>query len=306
MATRTRSKKEKFVACSIKELPKEQQEAAYHEAITENPANRTAYEMMPQVLGSLGPAFEEALKSVDDIMDPQAFVVLSSKYWGSTGADLTVSFLDSPNVATREKILAYANKWGEFCNVKFRWSQSGGRVRIDRSRDGYWSYLGKDIDRIAAGQPTMNLEGFTERTPDSEYMRVVCHEFGHTLGAPHEHMLPEIISLLDEAKTISYFQRYQGWNAATTRAQVLTPISRASVLGSPGADVMSIMCYQLPGSITKNGKPIPGGSTFTSIDKDWANRLYPKTAVPPPDVGKKKVILEIVGEVKEVKVLSVE
>ena len=53
---------------------------------------------------------------------------------------------------------------------------------------GYWSYLGTDVLHIPVDQQTMNLQGFTERTPESEYRRVVRHETGHTMGFPHEHM----------------------------------------------------------------------------------------------------------------------
>ena len=41
---------------------------------------------------------------------------------------------------------------------------------------------------------------------------------------------------------------------ATTIQQVLTPVEERSLLGSPTVDADSIMCYQLPGSITKSGR----------------------------------------------------
>ena len=39
-----------------------------------------------------------------------------------------------------------------------------GKVRITRDLAGYWSYLGTDILLIPPDQPTMCLQGFTERT----------------------------------------------------------------------------------------------------------------------------------------------
>jgi hypothetical protein len=36
------------------------------------------------------------------------------------------------------------------------------------------------------------------------------------------------------------------------------------------------MCYQLPGSITKNGKPIVGGSDIDPQDYKFAASIYPK------------------------------
>ena len=38
----------------------------------------------------------------------------------------------------------------------------------------------------------------------------------------------------------------------------------------------SIMCYQIPGSITKDGKPIVGGLDIDPIDFAFAGSIYPK------------------------------
>jgi hypothetical protein len=46
----------------------------------------------------------------------------------------------------------------------------------------------------------MNLEGFTMKTPDSEFHRVVRHETGHTLGFPHEHMRAELVKRIDSCR----------------------------------------------------------------------------------------------------------
>ena len=55
--------------------------------------------------------------------------------------------------------------------------------------------------------PTMNLEGFTMRTPESEFLRVVRHEAGHTLGFEHEHMRTQLVQRIDRKKAIAYFRR---------------------------------------------------------------------------------------------------
>ena len=36
------------------------------------------------------------------------------------------------------------------------------------------------------------------------------------------------------------------------------------------------MCYQIPGTITKDGKPIVGGKDIDALDYQFARRLYPK------------------------------
>jgi hypothetical protein len=145
---------------------------------------------------------------------------------------------------------------------------------------GYWSYLGTDVKMIAGG-PTMNLQGFTGRTPIAEYRRVVTHEFGHTLGFPHEHMRTELVARLDREKTVRYFAQTQGWSRRDVETQVLTPLDETSVMGTP-ADQTSIMCYQLPGSITIDGRPIPGGDAVNVTDLSFADIIYPLPVGPGP------------------------
>jgi hypothetical protein len=57
---------------------------------------------------------------------------------------------------------------------------------------------------------------------------------------------------------------------------VLKPIDDAVVLGTPRADPNSIMCYQIPGAITKDGKPIVGGLDIDELDYEFAAKVYPK------------------------------
>jgi len=62
---------------------------------------------------------------------------------------------------------------------------------------------------------------------------------------------------------------------------VLTPIEESSLLGTPVADPKSIMCYQLPGEITVDGNPIPGGLDIDASDFAFAGSIYSK-AKPKP------------------------
>src|SRR5678815_5822424 len=130
----------------------------------------------------------------DSTLQPQHLAVMRGKMWPSNGVELTVSFpFDSTPQNVQEKIVSVANHWNKYCNIKFRLTTDPkAQIRIARVNDGYWSYVGTDILHIPFNQPTMNLQGFTINTPDSEYLRVVIHEFGHCgIGAPHEHMRAE-------------------------------------------------------------------------------------------------------------------
>src|SRR5262245_23146884 len=168
----------------------------------------------------------------DDIMDPQFLGCMTTKYWGAKGVDLTVAFLDNPGDALANRIVEHMMAWSTKAgaNVRFRRSTVSPQVRIARASGGYWSYIGTDIKMIPASQQTMNLQGFTMSTPESEFIRVVRHETGHTLGFPHEHTREAIVSQLDAQKTIQYFGRTQGWSPQQVRQQILTPIPESALL----------------------------------------------------------------------------
>jgi hypothetical protein len=203
--------------------------------------------------------------------------IVVSKYWGAQPRQLTVSFVEGTPSDLRARIVSNMNAWTNTACISFAETQGTGDVRISRGSGGYWSYLGTDILHIPKSLPTMNLEGFTMNTPDSEYKRVVRHETGHTLGMPHEHMRRDLVALLDPEKTYAYFLRNQGWNRQTVDEQVLTPLEERTLFSTP-ADQTSIMCYQLPGAITRNGRPIPGGIDINETDFAFAGERYPKFA----------------------------
>ena len=247
--------------CSIKQLPARLMAKAAQTAIAINPVNAPA----------MGP-----MANLDnaDVLTPEFLTLLVSKYWGPTPRRLTVSFMEVTSAALKAKILSHMNAWAARECISFVLTNGTGQVRISLGPGGYYSYLGTDILHIPANKQTMNLQGFSLATLDSEYRRVVRHETGHTLGFPHEHMRKELVDRIDRQKAYDYFLRTQGWSPATVDAQVLTPLNAASIFGTP-ADQTSIMCYQLPGSITKNGLPIPGGLDINATDYAFAASIYP-------------------------------
>jgi hypothetical protein len=246
-------------ACTIKTLPTRLHGYAAEVAAQVHPGNASAIE-------------------------PQRIGVITTKYWGPQPRVITVAFLEPTAASLRSKILAHMNAWADLgCSVSFAESSADPVVRISRAGSGYWSYLGTDILHVPANQPTMNLQGFVLATPDSEYRRVVRHETGHTMGFPHEHLRREMIARLDPQKTYNYFAVTQGWDAQTTANNVLTPVDESSIRGTP-ADEDSVMCYQLPGSITRDGRPIRGGADINERDATFARVIYqPWDAWPEPD-----------------------
>jgi hypothetical protein len=255
--------------CSIKSLPRRLLLKASANAVRINPVNAPL--RAPVGAGSnLG------------LTDPMRIAVLTAKYWGPTLRRLTVSFMDDPPAELRRKILEHMNAWSRTACISFVETADEGNVRITHGNTGHWSYLGTDIFLVPANRATMNLQEFSLDTPDSEFYRVVRHETGHTLGFPHEHMRKELIARIDPKKAYQFFEATQGWDKAMVDAQVLTALDEASILGTP-PDETSIMCYQLPASITKDREPILGGMDINDNDFAFAGRIYPRPGGSAPD-----------------------
>lgn len=260
--------------CRPKPLTRAQLEYAMSRALELNPSNATGSRVVERTPpGRRG--------------GPRRLTVNLRYRWPVTGTRLTVRFLDQPSTDLKKRLLQHMNAWGKTANVEFVATSGDAQVRISRldhpaSMAGYWSYVGTQILGIRKqDEPTLNLEGFTMQTSEREFKRVVRHEAGHTLGFEHEHMRKELVKRIDRAKAIRYFDLNEGWTAQETMEQVLTPLAVHSVMGTTEADPTSIMCYQVPGIITKDGKAIAGGLDINATDYKFAASIYPKK-VPRP------------------------
>ena len=155
--------------CRLMPLPPRLQQQAADVAAKENPANAPLLE-----LSALG----------DGVLDPQRLTIYTSRYWGPKPKTLTVSFMETTAADLRARIVGHLNAWARFGGISFAETSGTGDVRISRGPGGYWSYLGTDIKLIPPNRQTMNLQGFTMNTPESEYRRGPRHPAGHTLGFP--------------------------------------------------------------------------------------------------------------------------
>lgn len=251
------------LTCTPKVLPRKLHLKAAKQAVEINPFNQ------PEValLNVAAPDLE---------ISPLSIALLTSKYWGRSPRTLTVSFMDAPPADLRRRILSHLNAWARTGCIKFAETRGVGQVRISRGAGGFYSYLGTDILLIPQNRQTMNLQGFTMNTPDSEFYRVIRHEAGHTLGFPHEHMRRALVARVDPEKAYRYFGAPpNNWSRSMVDQQVLTPLDERSLMATP-ADQTSIMCYQLPGSITRDGRPILGGTDINRTDADFVAQVYPK------------------------------
>ena len=252
--------------CQIKALPARLRQQAAKVAGRINPAN--------------SPLLQERLPEGIHVDSPLRLTLLTSKYWGPTPRRFTVSFMETTQADLRARILSHMNAWSKTVNKTFVETAGSGEIRISRGPGGYFSYLGTDVSLIPQNRQTMNLDGFTMSTHESEYRRVVRHETGHTLGFPHEHMRRELVARIDPEKAYPFFYETQGWDKATVDQQVLTSLDDRSIFGT-AADATSCMCYQLPGKITHDGRPIIGGTDINATDYAFAGLIYPKVSFTP-------------------------
>jgi hypothetical protein len=258
-----------FVCCATKPLPPELHLDAAWQAALLRPENapdliRLAYEH---------PSTET--------LPSQSLTMLRTKFWPN-GANLTVAFRGG-NPATNGRVLQFANIWSQFANVSFvAWIPGQPPdIVVGYDQPGYWSLLGTDSAIYGrSGQTTLNLQGFDSgRMPDSEWYRVVCHEFGHALGAVHEQMRREVVERIDPEACIAYFGRTQGWDRATVIAQILTPVEDSPAYLASPVDEVSIMEYALPKEIMRDKRPVVGGTQINSRDAALVGKAYPGRGV---------------------------
>ncbi|UHH31465.1 M12 family metallopeptidase [Pseudomonas veronii] len=144
------------------------------------------------------------------------------------------------------------------------------RISDDEGLKGNWSAIGTEAKRIDEDQPTMHLN----RTDDSKKLRsTALHEFGHALGLLHEHQHPQNSLDWDSPQVYDYYTS-DSFNEAMVREHILEPDNRPGLQITP-YDPQSVMHYEIPAALRRNGQAIPKNTTLSAGDKQTIRMLYP-------------------------------
>lgn len=181
----------------------------------------------------------------------------------------------------QDKVKTYAPQWTKYANIKFTFVDSGEvdiLITFNPSL-GSWSYLGTDCSYFSSrNQPSMNLGWINDSKPEDEIRSVVLHEFGHALGAVHEHESP--YAKIPWNKDQIYKDLGgppNNWNKAKVDQNMFTVYSLEETQATD-FDPDSIMLYYFPPNWTTNGKGTNYNVCLSEPDMAYVKFCYPADA----------------------------
>lgn len=259
-----RRRKAPIHMCCDRILSGSEKVRAMNAAIVENGKNAPPPVKRPKLFGasSMGAPLKMALEA--------------GKKW-KDGRTLGVWFKDG-SPTQRRRVIEQATKWMKFANIKLDFTATKAKAQIRVSfvaDDGSWSYIGTDNLGIPKSRPTMNFGWLRDDTEDDEYERVVVHEFGHALGAIHEHQNPKGGIEWNLPAVYAYFAGPPNrWSKEETDLNVVGKYS-VDQLNASKFDPDSIMLYQFDGALIKGGKPTKFNTRMSKGDKRFIRKQYP-------------------------------
>jgi len=199
---------------------------------------------------------------------------VASKFW-KPGRTLRVSFLGAPDRRLKMSIFELASQWLDL---------SGANLEIDLAEDDdkkatiriltgpHLPHSLSDIgtDALAYGEDTMCINvplghDFFENT--------VLHEFGHALGAEHEHRHPDADIPWNE-QVVLQSHMAAGWTEADVRQQILSKIDDVG-LRKTAYDRTSIMHYAVPQAFTHGDWEVALPQQLSEKDLEFMRLAYP-------------------------------
>jgi hypothetical protein len=225
------------------------------------------------------------------------------------GQEIIVKFLNGQNDPwvrhVHQRVQEIAPTWCDYANLTMRFVNDGPcHMTVNFVPSGQFGYgvfncwLGTDCFRLKNQVQSMNLifDPRVQQAPadfrESEFHRLILHEFGHALAMQHEHQRADRPIVWVQRLFDVYQQRY-GWGPDMVRQQVVR-IENLTHASGTVFDEFSIMMYQYPEGVAfyqKEGAPpntpdvsrpfVTGNNTkLTALDKVAAAVTYPKPGAP--------------------------
>ena len=219
-------------------------------------------------------ALQKSQRVASEVFQPQ-MAVWKPATWAK-GSALTIRFLDHPEMT--QDIMKIANEWTQGLDVSFRVTTSEpADIRVSVT-GGLASRIGREALSVADEEPTMHLGGLLTAADSTERRAFILHEFGHALGALHEHQR-QVAKLTWNTDFVYqyYLDKYRMGRDEVNR-HVIGPFMQdpAELVESKDFDPKSVMMYPVLEKFTKEGFVQPWNANITGWDRRIMESLYGK------------------------------
>jgi hypothetical protein len=209
---------------------------------------------------------------------PLGLAMMTRKFW-RPGRELKIGF-QGGSQWQKDKVKQFAPEWTQYANIKFTFVDTEVDILISfNPGGGSWSYLGTDSSYYSArGSPSMNLGWINDNKNDDDLRQVILHEFGHALGAVHEHQSPCISINWNKPKVYADLGGDPNyWPPAKVDSNMFTLYTLQEVQATQ-FDPDSIMLYYFPKEWTLDLKGTTFNTKLSNLDKAYAKFCYPADA----------------------------
>lgn len=144
--------------------------------------------------------------------------------------------------------------------------------------DGSWSYVGRAVREVPAGERTMNIGWDVTQDLDT-----AIHEIGHTLGFNHEHQNPFSGIVWDEEKVYAALAAPPNrWSREKTHFNILRKLDETTVEGTTW-DPDSVMHYPFDAGLIRQPakylvEPLQPVGGLSARDVAQVRKIYPAQA----------------------------